>query len=147
MEKVVGVVGDRWREGIKRVREEVERRRAAGDGSGDAATTTAAGGEEVGREREKENRGVEEEVVGSDEVSVASSTAEGGGGWQAALRARATNLQARASELQKPDTAAVQAAAREASAYLSSWRSWAKEKAEARTPRRKGADREGTGLQ
>ena len=127
VEKVVGVVGERWKEGIKRVREEVERRRASGQsGVGDDMPHADAG------TREKENAG---EVVLSDNASATSST--GGGGWQAALRARATNLQARASEMQKPDTAAVQAAAREnvakASAYLSSWGSWAKEKAEARS--------------
>lgn len=125
--KMYEVGRERWKEGTSRLWAEIERRREL---------TRSQSRDEEGTDRGKEN--------GSETAPVEQSRGSGPGA------ASWTNvLKERASKVQKPDTAAMQAAAKEnaakASAYLSSWGSWAKDKGKEWNEQRGRRSGRGTG--
>ena len=108
--KMYEVGRERWKDGTAKLWAEIERRRES---------TRSHSREEEGGGLQKENASgtaVDEQIDGST---------AGGASWTNVLKERA-------SKVQKPDTAAMQATAKEnaakASAYLSSWGSWARDK-------------------
>jgi Transport protein Avl9 len=103
---------ERWKDGMGRFWAEIERRRSEQRGDESA-------------NRQKENTLPPTDSTADGAGTGSAPASEAGGSWTAALKERASKVQA-------PDTAAVHAAAREnaakAGAYLSSWGSWARDK-------------------
>ena len=108
---------ERWKDGTSRLWAEIEKRR-------EINRSGSQQGE--GREGQKENTPPGNARTGGTGAAVqADGNAAGGASW-------ANSIKERASKVQKPDTAAMQAAAKEnaakAGAYLSNWGSWARDK-------------------
>ena len=124
--KMYEVGSQRWKESTSKLWAEIERRREL---------TRSKSREEEGGDHEKEN------VPRMGAGTQADGSESGAASWTNVLKERAIKVQ-------KPDTAAMQAAAKEnaakASAYLSSWGSWAKDKGKEWNEQRRKRTNEGT---
>ena len=133
--KMYEVGRERWKEGTSRLWAEIERRRDS--------NRSHSRGDEDGERQKEDNQPSGASTAGSGPGgAVPDGTVSGGASWTESLRERA-------SKVQKPDTAAMQAAAKEnaakAGAYLSSWGSWAREKGKGWNEQRGRKSGEGTG--